>query len=357
MTARIIHVASGREWRGGQNQVRLLARALERSGSVDQIVVTGRGSELALRLKEAQVRVREVGWNTALDPRVLLALLSEAHRRPAIFHAHDSHALVLAGLAARATGGKLVATRRVDFHLHRPGFWARAERVIAISGAVRNILIGDGIRADRIAVVHSGIDPSEVRAAPQSSIRTQLGLAPNLPLVANVAALVPHKDQMTLLAAAGQLRIRRNDLHWVIAGEGPLRTELVHGADTLGLGDRVHFVGQVSNPWGLIREADVFVMSSREEGLGTSILDAMALGVPVVATRAGGIPEILNEGAGVLVNVGDGDGLATGIDRILGDSELRERTRETATRRLLSFTDAAMADGVRSVYRSILPNG
>ncbi|MEO8201305.1 MAG: glycosyltransferase [Gemmatimonadota bacterium] len=357
MSARIIHVASAREWRGGQNQVRLLCQALERSGSVEQVVVTGRGSELASRLRDAQVPMHEAGWSTALDPRVLVALLSEIRRAPSLLHAHDAHALVLAGVAARLTGSRLVVTRRVDFHLRRPGFWARADRVIAISDAVRGILLRDGIPPDQVVVVHSGIDPSEVRAAVPSGIRASLGLAPNLPLVVNVAALVPHKDQMTLLAAANQLRSVRPDLQWIIAGDGPLGPDLRRRAEVLGLTDHVHFVGQVANPWGLIRDADVFVMSSREEGLGTSILDAMALGVPVVATRAGGIPEMLDQGAGLLVNVGDAMGLAHGVASVLNDADFRSRVQKLATERLERFTDRTMADGVLSVYRSILPNG
>lgn len=357
MKLHVIHVASGREWRGGQNQVRLLARALERDQSLDQTVVTGRDSELARRLQAAHVMVDSTGWSTALDPRVLLTLIRRARRGPAILHAHDAHALTLAGLAARITGAKLVVTRRVDFPLRRHGFWARADRVIAISSAIRNILVKDGLSPGRITVVHSGIDPVEVRSAPQSSIRSQLGLAPNLPLAVNVAALVPHKDHMTLLNAASHLRTRRSDLHWVIVGEGPLRGELSQSIDALGLGDRVHLVGQSSNPWGVIREATVFVMSSKEEGLGTSILDAMALEVPVVATRAGGIPEMLDDGAGVLVPVGDGAGLAEGVDRLLGDAGLREQVRRMATLALPRFSDTAMADGVLTVYRSILPTG
>jgi glycosyltransferase involved in cell wall biosynthesis len=98
-------------------------------------------------------------------------------------------------------------------------------------------------------------------------------------------------------------------------------------------------------------------MSSREEGLGTSILDAMALGVPVAATRAGGIPEMVGAGAGLLVPVGDGVQLGRAVSSLIGDKELRLRIREKASQQLARFTAEAMADGVRSVYRSILPTG
>jgi glycosyltransferase involved in cell wall biosynthesis len=205
-------------------------------------------------------------------------------------------------------------------------------------------------------VVHSGIDPEEVRAAPPGGIRAVYHLAPNVPLAVNVAALVPHKDQATLIAAALETSREMPDLHWVVAGDGPLLPELEEQVHRLGLGHRVHFAGQVSNAWGIIAEADVFVMSSREEGLGTSILDALALGVPVAATRAGGIPEVLGNGAGLLVPVGDGGQLGRAVSSLITDKDLRRSVLETAGRTVSRFTDAAMADGVRSVYRSILPN-
>jgi glycosyltransferase involved in cell wall biosynthesis len=357
MTLRIVHVASGREWRGGQNQVRLLARALQEYPDLSQVVVTGRGSELATRLENAGVPVRLPAWSTALDPRALAAVVGESRPGPVILHAHDAHALVLAGLASRLTGARLTATRRVDFHLRRPGFWRRADRVIAISRAIRDILIADGIEEGRIAVVHSGIDPDEVRAAPPAGIRALYRLAPNVPVAVNVAALVPHKDHATLIAAAVETSRAMPDLHWVVAGDGPLLPRLMEQVHQAGLETRVHFMGQVANPWGVIAEADVFVMSSREEGLGTSVLDAMALGIPVAATRAGGIPEMLDGGAGLLTGVGDGIALGQAVAELLRNQPLRQATTKLAGQRLERFTARAMADGVRSVYRSILPNG
>jgi L-malate glycosyltransferase len=356
MTLRVVHVASGREWRGGQNQVRLLARALERAGGLEQVVITGAASELAKRLSAASVKVLETAWATALDPRALVATI-KASRSPVILHAHDAHALVLAGIAARLTGARLVVTRRVDFPLRRPGFWRRADRVIAISSAIRDVLIADKIPGEKITVVHSGIDPEEVRAAPVGGIRARFQLAPDVPLAINVAALVPHKDHATLIAAAGEARRSSPDLHWVILGDGPLHEELMNRIRVAGLETRVHLAGRVSNPWGAIAEADVFVMSSREEGLGTSVLDAMALDIPVAATRAGGIPEMLDGGAGLMVPIGAGPALAQAAISLIQDKFLRETTLQAARRRLPLFTDTTMADGVRSVYRSLIPNG
>jgi glycosyltransferase involved in cell wall biosynthesis len=111
-------------------------------------------------------------------------------------------------------------------------------------------------------------------------------------------------------------------------------------------------VGHLDDPVRLIADADLFVMSSREEGLGTSVLDAMALGIPVASTRAGGLPEMLGNGAGLVVPPGDPAALADAVGRVLDDSALRASLVERARAEVLKFTDRRMAEEVGSVYRS-----
>ena len=351
MTRLIVHVASGREWRGGQRQVWLLAQALKRL-EVAQIVVTGAGTELARRLRSSGVPIRAVAWKLGLDPRVIPVILWELHRSRAILHAHDAHSLTLAGVCARLTGAPLVVTRRVDFPLRRRGYWGRADCVIAISNAVAEVLVRDGIERERITVVHSGISLDTTQAVGRLGIRDLLGLPPAALVAANVGALVPHKDHATLLAAAKKLEGRYPDLHWVVAGEGELRPSLETRIRQLGLRDRVHLMGHLSSPERLIADADIFVMSSRQEGLGTSVLEAMALGIPVASTGAGGLPEMLAEGAGLMVPPGDAGALAEAVARILEDPVLRTNLVGRARAEVSRFTDRRMADQVRSVYRS-----
>src|SRR2546422_10868517 len=93
--------------------------------------------------------------------------------------------------------------------------------------------------------------------------------------------------------AARAARALRPDLHWVTAGAGPDRRALTAEIARLGVADRVHLVGYIAEADSLIGEADVFVMSSKDEGLGSVVLHALALGKPVVATRGGGLPEIV----------------------------------------------------------------
>jgi glycosyltransferase involved in cell wall biosynthesis len=355
VSAAVVHVASGREWRGGQRQVWLLARELRRAGVTNQVVVTGAATELAARLQADDIRVHRARWESGLDPRVLFPIFREVRAGGVLLHAHDAHAVTLAGAVGSLTGIPLVATRRVDFHLRRLGFWRRASRVIAVSSAVADVLAHDGIDPARIQVVHSGIDLETTRRAERIDLRAQLGLAPETAIACTVGALVPHKDHATLIHAARLLAGRFLGLHWVIAGEGELRRVLEWLAAELGVEDRVHFLGHVSRPLGVIADADVYVMSSREEGLGTSVLDAMALGIPVASTSAGGLPEMLHDGAGILVPPRHPDALAAGVRRILCDPDLRESLVKRALRTVESFSAERMAVEVLTVYRSCAP--
>ena len=355
MTTRLVHVASGREWRGGQRQVWLLARELAKAGVTEQVVVTAAGSELARRLTSGGIRVREVPWRAGVAPRAFPAVLAEILHRPAILHAHDPHALTVAGICAALARRPLVVTRRVVFRLRRPGFWRRADRVVAISRAVADVLIGDGIDPARVAVVHSGISIDELKSLVPLQVRRHLGLPDRATLAVNVASLVGEKDHATLLRAARQLAGRVPELHWVIAGAGALLPELERLSAELSLTGRVHFLGHLEEPARLISEADVFVMSSRDEGLGTTVLEAMALGIPVASTAAGGLPEMLGEGAGLLVPPGDANGLAEAVERLVRDPVGRAAVVARAREVVPRFAAARMADDMASVYRSCVP--
>jgi glycosyltransferase involved in cell wall biosynthesis len=355
---RVLHVDSGREWRGGQNQVRLLCRELTRESGIAVQLATRRGGELARRATAAGVAVHGLPWALGLDPRAMWSLSRLMRRfQPDIVHAHDSHALSVAVTASRLLARRrrddstrrprLVATRRVDFHVRGASAWRRTDRVIAISAAVKRVLVADGLNPRDVAVVPSGVDPDEVcRSAERVlGIRGRLGLPVSAPLAVNVAALVDHKDQETLIRAAATARVIHPDLHWAIAGEGRLRRSLQAEIARLDLRDRVHLLGYIEESDALIREADVFVMSSKEEGLGSVILHALALGKPVVATAGGGIPEILPPEA--VVPVGNHEALgrkvAAALARPASPVSLPER-----------FTARAMAQGVLAVYRSLL---
>ena len=333
--------------------MRLLAAALGAEPAVEQRLVTRRGSELGKRATRDGIAVREVPWALGLDPRAAWHLAMEVRTfRPDIIHAHNSHALslVLGALTMAIWGGRdrprIVLTRRVVFPVRSRSALFRADRIIAISHAVRAALVAAGVPSERIAYVPSGVDAEDVQraAAFPLGIRAQLGLPSTTPIAVNIAALEPAKDQNTLIHAAAHARSLRPELHWVIAGRGALRDTLAGEVRRLGLTDRVHFLGWTDYPEALIREANVVVMSSREEGLGTVILDALALGTPVVATRGGGLAEIVP--GEWLVGVGDAQALGEKVVQALNHPSLFPLPPQ--------YTASAMARGVLTVYRSLI---
>jgi glycosyltransferase involved in cell wall biosynthesis len=347
-------VASGREWRGGQAQVLLLARELRALG-VTQEVVTGRGSELARRLRAAGVHVREAGWTVSLDLRALAAIAAGLPGA-GVIQAHDAHALRLAGWAARGRR-PLVAVRRVAFPLRRTGWWAKAARVIAVSDAVRAQLLRDGIAPDHVVTIPSAVDVAGLRAARRPGERARLGLPEDSRLAVTAAALSPEKGHRTLLAAAAILRPALPDLHWVLAGTGPERDTLAREAARLGVGDRLHWLGQVEDVAPLLAAADLAVVPSLSEGLGTAALEALALGVPLVASSVGGLVEILSDGAGVGVPPGDGPALADAVRRVLADPGLRAQLVARSEVTLARHDPARMARAVLGVYASVTERG
>jgi len=375
---RVLQVDAGREWRGGQNQVRLLSRELAGLSDVELRLVTKRGGELARRATIEGVLVHGVPWGIGLDPRAWWFLRRFIWSfRPDVVHVHDSHSLTLARLALwemNRPGPRnlkwlprqidrraithpweyssweppvLVAHRRVDFHIGRRSGWRRVDRLIAVSEAVKRVLVADGVSPRDITVIHDGIDPDEVRAraAAPLGIRARLGVSPDAPLAVNVAALVDHKDQRTLIRAAALARAQRPELHWAIAGDGPMRSALEGEIAAAQLGDRVHLLGYVPEADALIQEANVFVMSSKEEGLGSVILNALALGKPVVATAAGGIPEVLP--AESLVPIGDAAALGARVVECLTRSPFPVPLPP-------QLTAKSMADATLALYRSLV---
>jgi glycosyltransferase involved in cell wall biosynthesis len=286
-------------------------------------------------------------WDIGLDPRAWWHLRRTIMAfQPDVIHVHESHALTLA--ATVAIGRKIVATRRVEFHIGRFGSWRRPDRIIAISEAVKKVLIADGIASDAVVVVHDGIDVDEVRqagAVPLDIRRESGGKIPvGAQVAVNAAALTGEKDHRTLIRAAHYARVKRPDLHWVIAGEGKLRDSLAAEIERLGVRDRVHLIGHVDRVDALIAAADVFVLSSKSEGLGSVVLNALALGRPVVATAAGGVPEILPPD--VLVPVEAAEELAQKVVHVLD--------HPTPPPFPAGFSAADMGQGVLDVYRALL---
>lgn len=329
-----VHIDTARTWRGGQNQVLLTVNGLSGMGHPAVLVANKRG-ELAQRATEG-LRFLPFSPRSEFDVRAawqLARIFGEV--RPDVIHAHDPHAIALAAIALKSplTPKKkplFVAARRVDFHLQRHAFsrWKNGQIDVWVcaSGLIADMLTRDGIAPNRIAVVHEGVNISQLDKVPAVDAHAAFFLPHAAPIVGNIAALVPHKGQRHLIAAAARVVRVMPDARFVILGEGELRESLERQIKSLGLERHVILGGFRQDVIGLLKSFDLFVMSSITEGLGTSILDAMACGKAVIGTRTGGIPEAVSDHeTGLLVPPHDDVALAEAIVQLLQNPTLCAR--------------------------------
>ena len=328
-----LHIDTARTWRGGQNQVLVTVLGLRALGHRTMVVAHPTGV-LRERAKEGLDVI-------ALAPRTEMDLgaawrLSRLIRqvRPDVIHAHDPHGVAMSAMAlsmsTEARKPPLVVSRRVDFRMRGNSLsrwkYRQVDLFICASEAIRRILLSDGIPAERTVTVHEGIDLSRVDAAPPANLHAEFWLPHHAPVVGNVAALVPHKGQRHLIDAAALVVRQVPDARFIIAGEGELRSALERAVREHHLEKHVFLAGFRPDVLSLHKGFDVFVMSSVTEGLGTSLLDAMACRRAVVATTAGGIPEVVVDSeTGILVPPRDHEAMAAAIVKLLQDPQLRER--------------------------------
>jgi glycosyltransferase involved in cell wall biosynthesis len=352
---KVLHVDSAAGWRGGQNQVLLTARGMVARGYRVALACRS-GGTLQARARAASLEVHDLPLRGDLSLRAALGLARLVRRtRPDVLHLHDPHALAAGLLAARAApSARVVATRRVDFPLRGPlSRWKYRScgRVIAVSRNVDEVLRAHGVPAERIRVVYEGVPDRPALPGGREALAA-LGVPAGCPVVGNVAALTDHKDHATLVEAAARVRQRVPEARFVVVGEGALRPRLEALCRERGLLDRWIFAGFRDDLDRLFPAFTVVCLSSHMEGLGTSLLDAMAFGRPVVATAAGGIPEAVEDGTtGRVVPVRDPAALADALVAVLTDPE-RAKAMGAAGRRRFEerFTVDHMVEATLSAY-------
>jgi glycosyltransferase involved in cell wall biosynthesis len=217
------------------------------------------------------------------------------------------------------------------------------------------MLIKDGVPDVRTVTVHEGIDLGRVEAAPPAKLHEELFLPHGAPLVGNVAALVPHKGQKHLIEAAAIVVRQVPDARFVIAGEGELRPSLERQIKEHRLEKHVFLAGFRPDILSLHKAFDIFVMSSITEGLGTSLLDAMAASKPIVATDTGGIPEVVaHESTGLIVPPRDHEAMAAALVKLLKDPALAKRMGSAGFARVRQqFSAVKMLKETLRVYERV----
>ncbi len=344
----MLHLDSGREWRGGQRQVYLLARGHREHGH-EPLVVAAPDAPLLRRLRSAGIAAAAVrmrgDWDLAAARRVR-ALLRTWNAD--LVHAHDAraHAIALAALLGRREL-PLVVTRRVPFVPRgRLKYGRRVARFIAISSAVRDALVAGGVDASRIDLVYSGVpQPSVARAR---DWRRECRWPADSIVCGIVGAMTAEKGVETLERIGARLPTpTRERIRLVLLGGQAAGSQPIGGMDAF----RAGFVDEIH---AAMAGLDILLHPSSAEGLGTAVIDAMALGVPPIAFRVGGLPELIEDGvSGVLVAAGDISAFADATSRLVLDPALRASLAAAGPRRAAEFGVDRMVGGTQAVYDSV----
>lgn len=313
---RILEINTERTWRGGERQTIFCCQGFAAQGAMVTLLCLA-DSTLAVRAQENRIPTIQVR-NQLAAAKVLTC----RGRHFDILHAQTAKAQGLAVATKPFHRRPVVYTRRVDFV---PKGWATrmkysaTDRIVAISGAIKTILSSWGI--PNVVVIPSSVLPSPLVCSKSKAAPFDRSF-PHKKIIATASALVPHKDPLTMVRAIANLRdLRGPDFVFLHYGDGVLYQKVKAEISRFDLHDCYRLMGFQDQIIPLFPFFHVFVMSSQEEGLGSSVLDAFLAGVPVVSTAAGGLKELVS-GRGILCPVGHSDCLAQGIQTMLDKPEV-----------------------------------
>jgi glycosyltransferase involved in cell wall biosynthesis len=357
---KVLHIETGMHLYGGALQVVYLLRGLHAAG-VTSLLACPAGSAVGDAARPV-AEVHPMAMRGDLDPRFGWQMARLMRRiRPDLVHVHSRRGADLWGpLAARLTGARAIITRRVDNP--EPGWLARFkygvfERVVTISEGIRQVLLAEGVPADKVVCVHSAVDVGAYRqGCDRAWFRREFALAEDETVVAVIAQLIPRKGHQVLIDALPEVLAAAPRTRVLFFGQGPLREALEAHCVARGVTQHVVFAGFRADLERILPCLDLVVHPAFMEGLGVSLLQAAACGVAIVAARAGGIPEVVRDGeSGLLVEPGEPRPLAAAVLALLREPERRQalgRGGRALVER--SFSLDSMVAGNLAVYRMLL---
>lgn len=358
-------MCSARDIGGGERHVADLSNALAKRGH-DVFAVVKPNAQIIGALDEVpRDGIFEISMRGGADAMAAVRIAKIVREnRVDIIHAHVARDYPLAALASRrADNTPFVLTRHVLFplnKLHRL-LLRRAARVIAVSNAVAESLRRRNIfAANKIVLVHNGIDLERFRTAKQGALPDALNGINAKRLVGTVGHISPIKGQTDFVRAAALVTREHDDVAFVIVGEdksrdGVNRKHLEALISELGLNKRVHLIGWQDDIAALLPHLDIFVSAARSEPFGLVILEAMAAGLPVIATASEGAREIIRpEVTGVLVPRGEHTDLAAAINDLLSDSRRRKVLAANALGAVTDFSLDSMVSATEIVYKEAM---
>jgi len=302
-------------------------------------------SAFANAARESKLDVELVVTRAKVSPIAILKIIQLIRKRSVrLLHTHNYKATILGFFASKIAGVPLVETnhlfppmplsdKKLQLYAKIESFFLRyADKTIAVSHKIKTSLEASGVPEDKLCVIENGIDIEaclEARNNEREIIRHELGLKGDTFVIGGVGRLTEQKGFKYLLEAANSVLAKREDVIFIIAGDGPLREELYTYMHELKLEGHVKFLGFRSDILRILAAMDLFVMPSLDEGLPMAMLEAMASRVPVIVTAVGEIPRVIkNEENGILIETRNSKDLANKIFYILENEKIRSNIKE-----------------------------
>jgi glycosyltransferase involved in cell wall biosynthesis len=363
----ILHVIDSVESGGAETVFVQVVDGVRQRGYRSIAVLNGKGwvtDELRRRGIEPVVIESQGAFDTGLLRRLATIVREE---RVDLIHSHLLGSNVYCAITGLLTRRPVVATFHgmVDIGERERFQWLKqrlmksgVSRFVTVSERLRDAILRTGwLTRDRTSVIYNGADAARYRRSNDRALRTQLGLDDNVVLVGSLGNMHPAKGYQHLIASAEQLRARQPAVHFVIAGEikPHLFEDLRSQMERAGVGDRVHFIGFVTESAAFLAQLDLFLLPSISEGFSIATVEAMLSGVPAIATRCGGPEEIITDRAtGLLVEPANPAAISRAIVELLEAPDLAARmasaARELANQR---FTLDAMLKSYSDLYESL----
>jgi glycosyltransferase involved in cell wall biosynthesis len=351
---------------GAERFVTGLASHLPQDEIETWVCSTRRSQERAVRmLEQGGVRHICLGRTKKWQLHRFLPLISLLRReRFDVLHANMFGSNVWGTLIGRACRVPVViahehtwsfADDRLRMWIDRHVIGRLSTAFVAVSSADRSRMIElERVPPEKVVVMPYPRLPHD-EPADGGDIRSELGIAPGVPLVAVAAVMRRQKALHVMLDAHHLLLEQVPDAHLVIAGDGPCRRELEAQIDRLGTGMYVHLVGVRDDIDGILRVADAAAMSSDFEGTPLFALECMAAGTPLVATAVGGLPDLItHEETGLLVPPRDPAALAAALERVLTDTRLAEHLASAAAASSDEFTVESVVKKFAALYEELV---
>ncbi|MFT6166699.1 MAG: glycosyltransferase involved in cell wall biosynthesis [Vicingaceae bacterium] len=360
MKAKILQVVTALSWRGGEQQAAYLVQELK--NEVDNFVLCSAGSKMETFCRENDITYFTQPKKGSIDFSYAKRLKQICvENRIDLIHLHDAHAHTFSILAASIFGNKtpIILSRRVDFSIKKNLFsyfkynHRQIKKILCVSDTIKRITAAGIKDQSKLETIYSGIDLNKFK--PSSGVlRKELGIEEGVFLIGNTSALADHKDYFTFIDVAERVIANHSNCHFVVMGEGPMKDEIHLYAESKSMKNQFTFTGFRNDIPEVLADLDLFLITSKTEGLGTSILDAFACSVPVVGTAGGGISELVeNEITGLLCEVKNIEELTKAVERMISEPLLRENCVESAKRKVQLFSKEQTAKNTLECYLEV----